>query len=439
MVRIRAQILRGCAATAVIWSVAVSNGSPQGPKQAAVKLNGPPASTLVAVEVVEHLDGRAREPMAVEHPDGTLFVSGFALTPDEPGPKLWKSVDHGQTWARVNVGTAADGAVGNSDVSLAMAPDGTLYFATMGPHVREGPAGKNTIAVGVTSDAGVTWHWTVLSTLSNLQFGDRPWVAVSTDGTAHVIWNDGNGVDYAVSHDRGINWGKQARIHGQGGSSHIAVGPNREVAVRVTPASASGRKFDADVDLIAVSGDGGATWRKHPAPGHREWLEQGRPGTFPPRWIEPLAWDAQGSLYSFWTDQHSLWLARSGDRGETWRSWHLAEREDISYYPYLVARGPGELILTWFSGRSDTLQAHLAKVNVAQDSTAPRMMEAPFFTPDTWSRPFGSPPETPLNRATLGEYLAPTFLKTGGFAVVSAIQNERDQRFGFTWRRFGSR
>ena len=49
-----------------------------------------------------------------------------------------------------NVGTAAEGAVGNSDVSLAVAPDGALYFVTMGPHTRDGPAAKNTIAVGVT-------------------------------------------------------------------------------------------------------------------------------------------------------------------------------------------------------------------------------------------------------------------------------------------------
>ena len=178
--------------------------------------------------------------MAIEHPDGTLFVSGFALTPDEPGPKLWKSKDHGQTWTRVNVGTAAEGAVGNSDVSLAVAPDGALYFVTMGPHTRDGPAAKNTIAVGVTKDVGVTWHWTVLSALSNPEFGDRPWVAVSADGTAHVVlerWQRSQ--VHAVSHDHGINWIKQARIHDRGGSSHMAAGPNGEIAVRVTPASAS--------------------------------------------------------------------------------------------------------------------------------------------------------------------------------------------------------
>ena len=80
------QILWFYAATAV-WAVGVTNGSGQTPKQVAVRPNAPLASQLVTVDVVEHLDGRAREPMAVEHPNGTLFVSGFALTPNEPGPK----------------------------------------------------------------------------------------------------------------------------------------------------------------------------------------------------------------------------------------------------------------------------------------------------------------------------------------------------------------
>jgi hypothetical protein len=38
--------------------------------------------------------------------------------------------DGGNRWTRVNVGSEADGAIGNSDVDLAMARDGTLYFVT---------------------------------------------------------------------------------------------------------------------------------------------------------------------------------------------------------------------------------------------------------------------------------------------------------------------
>lgn len=48
----------------------------------------------------------AREPMIVEHPNGTLFVSGYM----DPRPKMWKSADKGCTWERVNLGTEEDGA-----------------------------------------------------------------------------------------------------------------------------------------------------------------------------------------------------------------------------------------------------------------------------------------------------------------------------------------
>ena len=64
--------------------------------------------TLVVATPFEHLGLRTREPMLVEHPDGTLFVSGYG----EPQPTLWKSRDGGVSWAQVNVGTEADGAVG---------------------------------------------------------------------------------------------------------------------------------------------------------------------------------------------------------------------------------------------------------------------------------------------------------------------------------------
>jgi len=71
-----------------------------------------PAATLVLSNPVDHLYGLGREPRIVAHPDGTLFVSGYG----EPTPSLWKSGDLGATWTRVNVGTEATGAIGNSDV-----------------------------------------------------------------------------------------------------------------------------------------------------------------------------------------------------------------------------------------------------------------------------------------------------------------------------------
>lgn len=139
-------------------------------------------TVLVAEQRVEHVDVAAREPMIAEHPSGTLFVAGYGA----PQPTLWTSADRGASWRRVDVGPESAGAVGNSDVDLAVAPDGTLYYVVMS-FDRKTFEGVG-VAIGVSHDIGATWRW---SSLSRNRFDDRPWVEVAPDGTAHVIWNDG--------------------------------------------------------------------------------------------------------------------------------------------------------------------------------------------------------------------------------------------------------
>lgn len=323
----------------------------------------------------------------------------------------------------MNVGTAEDGAVGNSDVDLAVAPDGTLYFVNMtfDTQTKEGTR----IAVGATRDSGAHWTW---RTVSKNRFDDRPWVAVTSDGVAHVIWNDGGGVWHSSSGDAGSAWTKPARIAPKGGSSHLAVGPNRQIAVRVTPVSASGHKFDPGIDQIGVSTDGGTTWKTHNAPGERKWSSN--LAGFPPRWVEPIAWDAGGKLYSFWTNDHELWLARSPDHGETWKAWKLGESKESAYFPYLVAQHKGELACTWFSGSGTAVHGHAGMIFMSAGDNPPRFVESRPFQLDAWRR------TGELARDTGGEYLGITFLRDGGFAVVAPIQNVKDQRFGFTWMHF---
>jgi len=378
---------------------------------------------LVLSEPVEHLDALAREPMIVEHRNGTLFVTGYG----SETPRLWRSGDGGATWAAVDVGDAAGGAVGNSDVDLAIGPDGTLYFVVM-MFDRKTFEGVS-VAVGVSRNVGNNWSWTQLS---KTRFDDRPWIEVTPEGFAHVIWNDGNGVSYTVSRDGGETWQEQPRINGQGGSSHFVSGPSGELAIRITPVSASGHKHHPGVDLIAVSTDGGATWTKHAAPGERQWTYPFVENDPMPRWVEPLAFDASGHLYYLWTDPSGLWLARSVDSGAQWKTWKLAEGGALRYFPYLTARGPGELAATWFSGRGPDIQAHVARIDVALGDAAPRMVEAPPFSPDSWQR--GEKPDAPRTRDTAGEYLPVAFFRDGRLAIVTTIQDDRNKRMGFSFR-----
>ena len=412
-------------AVAVACLVAVLSSYALGSKNQLAKNNPTASKTLVAMERVDYLDRLAREPMVVELSDGTLFASGYD-NDAEKSPGLWRSRDRGATWESVNVGSKADGAIGDSDVDLAVGRDDTLYFVAMSYDLKVDEGTR--ITIGVSKNAGAAWSW---KTLSENRFDDRPWVAVAPDGTAHVIWNDGNGVRYAVSQDGGVTWNIRPRINEQGGSSHLAIGPHGEVAVRIIPPSASGNKFTEGVDLIAVSRDGGKTWQKHAAPGQRDWSPDFRKGT--PRWVEPVAWDASGALYYLWGSTKGLWLARSLDQGQTWTNWHIVERDEISYFPYLVARGRGELAATWSSGESDTLKAHVAKIDVGAGKALPQVIESQPFQTEIFHRAPKAQSGDPPLRGTGGEYIPVMFLREGNLGVVTTIQNQPAKRLGFTW------
>jgi len=388
-----------------------------------------PQVPLALSPPVHHLDSLAREPMVVEHPSGTLFVSGYGsqvtgVDPNVP-PLLWKSSDGGQTWGAVNVGTAADGAAGNSDVDLAVAPDGTLYFLAMGfdRSMREGTH----IAIGVSHDIGSRWNWT---RLSQTRFDDRPWVSIAPDGTAHVIWNDDRGVSYATSRDRGETWTEHERIHHEGGSSHLAVGPSGEVAVRISPIAASANRFAEGVDLIAVSADGGATWKKLDAPGERLWDPTFSNPSAIPRWVEPLAWAPDGALISLWSEGSVVRLARSEDHGTSWKIWTVAEEGVPAYFPYLVASASGELAATWFTGSGEAMAANLARIAIPKrdDEELAVGRTAPFQI-DAWAEAEVEAPE----RTPAGEYIPVLFLADGRLGVAAPVQDIARDRWGFTW------
>ena len=169
------------------------------------------AQKLLIKQKVEVLGSLAREPMFAEHPSGALFVTGYhnAVTI----PQLWKSIDKGKNWSKVNVGTKAEGAHGNSDADLVIDPDGVIYLLSMKYtefSVKESRVtDRGHIAVGVSKNAGETWQWKYIS---KNNFDDRPWIEITPDKTAHIIWNDGKGVHYVVSRDQGKTWQKRPHV-----------------------------------------------------------------------------------------------------------------------------------------------------------------------------------------------------------------------------------
>ena len=203
-------------------------------------------------------------------------------------------------------------------------------------------------------------------------------------------------------------------------------------SVRVTPHSASGNQFDEGVELIAVSTDDGQSWKKHTAPGEREWSPRfGDPGAVP-RWVEPIAWDAEGSLYALWSERQDLKLGRSTDRGRSWSIWRVAGDDQMVFYPYLVANAAGELAATWYSGRYGEFEVNAALLLVPPgDTQAPRLLRSEPLLRESW---------TMRNEMrvsdTAGEYLPVVFLANGDLAVAGTIQDAQAERFGFSWWRY---
>jgi hypothetical protein len=215
----------------------------------------------------------------------------------------------------------------------------------------------------------------------------------------------------------------------------MVVGPHGEVAVRITPLSKSGFVFNPEVDLVAVSEDNGATWRKTPAPSHIKWVTYEELQKDPngiDRWVEPLAWDDAGNLYHLWTDTSGVQLARSADHGITWRSWKVIPSGPRAHFPYVIARGNGDLAATWWTGTDTDLRAHVARITIRNDSPAVAVSE-PILV-DAWSRQ-QQPGDTARHRDTAGEYFPVVFLENGELGVVTTIQNVAAKRMGFTWWR----
>ncbi len=385
-------------------------------------------NTLQLIHRSDHLDTLAREPMLVRHKSGALFVAGYPSqvtgTDWTAPPLLWRSDDDGASWSRVNVGSTADGAQGNSDVDLAIGADGTLYFLSMGFNrsTREGTH----IAAGVSHDVGKTWQWHMLSAT---RFDDRPWISVAPSGTVHVIWNDGGGVRHSVSLDSGKSWAEQESIHPAGGSSHLAIGPQGDIAVRISPISASANKYDADIDLIAISRDNGQSWTKHPPPASLSWDPSLSDPQKVSRWVEPLAWGDEHRLWHLWSEGEIVKLGWSDDFGASWQAEIVAHEDGVAFFPYLVAGTTGQLAATWFVNDGEKLAARvvLIEVPVAAESIL-TVSSSDLFSISAWLENTETPMHTPA-----GEYIPVIFLPDGKLALVSPIQDSNRGRWGFTW------
>lgn len=390
---------------------------------------------LIIKEKVDVISSLAREAMIAEHPNGDLYVTGYENA--SISPKLWKSTDRGKNWIQLETGTLEQGADGNSDVDLVIDEDGVIYLLSM-KYTRIPEDALNSgfdfstlqgehIAVGVSRDEGMTWEWTYLS---QNDYDDRPWIELASDGSAHVIWNDGKGVHYSRSTNQGKTWEQQPDIAAKGGSSHFAAGPNGQLATRVVPMSASGFAFDEGIELIRLSLDNGRTWQDVAVPGTRNWSEGFDEQN--PRWVEPIQWDSEGNLYYLWAEGEGqeLKLGVSDNNGQDWKTYLVASSKKMLYFPFLNIQND-QMAGTWVSGFGEDLRHHVAVLKIENDELTVTPL-APQKISDLQSR-WGTSPSL----STGGEYFPIITLSDGDLGIVTTLQNYADNRLGFTWWRLG--
>lgn len=381
---------------------------------------------LIIKNKIDHLSTLAREPMVAEHPNGSLFVSGYMNATDSP--QLWESKDGGKTWQAVYVGSAKDGAQGNSDVDLFIDKEGNIFLLSMTytklpenlDNFDFSTMKGEQITLGVSRDDGKSWDWQFIS---RGNYDDRPWITATTNGNLHIIWNDGKGVHHRVSKNAGKSWEERPAVNPKGGSSHLVSGPNGRLAVRVSPMSASGFQMDEGVDFIRLSMDQGESWKNVYLPGNRDWNED---FSGIPRWVEPLAFDTNGNLYAMWSEGKEMKLAKSLDNGDNWAEFTISQGQDTTYFPYMVASEQG-LLCTWLSGFSENIRHHAAVVNVEEDRIKVQSIDPQKL--DIWSRfAMGE-----YERYTGGEYFPIIPLSNGNIGMVTTIQNSKAGRLGFSW------
>ncbi len=323
------------------------------------------SSRLIVKNKVDHLETLAREPMVAQHPNGDLYVTGYRNNGDIP--QLWKSTDLGSTWKLVDVGTFEDGAQGNSDVDLMIDDEGNIYLLSMTytkfPENLEGfdfsTVKGSQVTLGISRDEGETWKWQYIS---QRDYDDRPWITESSNGILHIIWNDGKGVHYSTSTDKGVTWQSQKDVYPKGGSSFLSAGKEGRLAVRVAPLSASGAKIDKEVDLARISMDQGQSWADITIPGERIW-EQDLSGV--PRWVEPMVWDENNRLLLLWSEGTELKLGVSSDNGKNWQQHLVMNHTDTLYFPYMVTNNE-QLLCTWVSGFGNQIRHHAAVVTLEE-------------------------------------------------------------------------
>ena len=193
------------------------------------------------------------------------------------------------------------------NAGLATAPDGALWMAY----------GATTGEIDVVRQDPATGQWgaakLVGDTAGTNAAADWLKMAISPDGTLHVVWSEFQlpngwpplGLYYAQSTDGGVTWtGRRRLADGGYNQPNVIAGQNGDVYLTWTGIAGVGGKY------FQESHDGGVTWSDVTAilPANTGGGSEGSPN---------LAIDSAGGLHLIYSNNHCVWYV-SRAPGQDW-------------------------------------------------------------------------------------------------------------------------
>ena len=326
-------------------------------------------------------------------------------------------------------GSTPGGLIGGSwDPAVAVGPNGTLYVTYMVYSLTTNTSGnyvwQMSPAVAVSFDHGRTFPQVTILPVPPIgdfgdgygNWGDRPFIAVGSDGAVYVTWDYGPRADQigllcdasgSCAYSRGdFNAVIQKSVDGgQTWTTTTAMSPGFPYGgaylarIVVEPDGALGALYWAhhtDPSTLAVSNgteyftsstDGGTSWSAPVA------VDPGV-GTIalPTWWIDgSLAVDSAGTLYAVWDTQSNSndigWLARSTDDGQTWSAPIQVTSGAGENLLDVTAAGPGDVYVAWQTPNTpDGYATYLRRFSNATGWTTPATkISHAYGDPSIWA------------------------------------------------------